>query len=152
MKDLPEIRTLVPHAGPMLLLDRIVSVDAESVCAEVRIRKDSLFCVDGGVGAWVGLEYIAQAIAVYAGFRAALRGEAVKVGFLLGTQTLRMRSPNVSRWAAWSGFVPNESCKRATAWLRSTAPSTTKAVDSAAPALQFFSPPMLKSLFDGNSA
>ena len=84
--DLSDIRALVPHAGPMLLLDRIVSVDAESVCAEVRIRKDSLFCVDGGVGAWVGLEYIAQAIAAYAGYRAALRGEAVKIGFLLGTR------------------------------------------------------------------
>jgi predicted hotdog family 3-hydroxylacyl-ACP dehydratase len=70
----------------MLLLDRVVSVDAESVCAEVRIRKDSLFYVDGGVGAWVGLEYIAQAIGAYAGYHAALRGEAVKIGFLLGTR------------------------------------------------------------------
>jgi predicted hotdog family 3-hydroxylacyl-ACP dehydratase len=70
----------------MLLLDRVVSVDAESVCAEVRISKDSLFYVDGGVGAWVGLEYIAQAIGAYAGYHAALRGEPVKIGFLLGTR------------------------------------------------------------------
>jgi len=86
MTDLPDIRALVPHSGPMVLLDRVISVDAESVCAEVRIRQDSLFYRDSGVGAWVGLEYIAQAIAAYAGYHAALRGEAVKIGFLLGTR------------------------------------------------------------------
>jgi len=86
MTDLPDIRALIPHSGPMVLLDRVISVDAESVCAEVRIRQDSLFCVDGGVGAWVGLEYIAQAIAAYAGYNAALLGKPVKIGFLLGTR------------------------------------------------------------------
>jgi predicted hotdog family 3-hydroxylacyl-ACP dehydratase len=86
MTHLPDIRALVPHSGPMILLDRVVSIDEESVCAEVRIRKDCLFYHDGGVGAWVGLEYIAQAIAAYAGYHAALRGEAVKIGFLLGTR------------------------------------------------------------------
>jgi predicted hotdog family 3-hydroxylacyl-ACP dehydratase len=86
MTQLPDIRALVPHSGPMVLLDRVVSIDDESVCAEVRIRKDCLFYRDGGVGAWVGLEYIAQAIAAYAGYHAALRGKAVKIGFLLGTR------------------------------------------------------------------
>ena len=86
MTDVPDIRALVPHSGPMVLLDRIISVDGESVCAEVRIRQDSLFYRDNGVGAWVGLEYIAQAIAAYAGYHAALRGKPVKIGFLLGTR------------------------------------------------------------------
>lgn len=86
MTKLTDIRAFVPHSGMMLLLDRIISVDAESVCAEVRISKNSLFYADGGVGAWVGLEYIAQAIGAYAGYHAALRGEAVKIGFLLGTR------------------------------------------------------------------
>lgn len=84
--DLPNIRDLVPHAGRMVLLDRVVSVDAETLCAEVRIRADSLFCLDGGVGSWVGLEYMAQAIGAYAGYTARLRGEPVKRGFLLGTR------------------------------------------------------------------
>jgi predicted hotdog family 3-hydroxylacyl-ACP dehydratase len=78
----------------MMLLDRVISVDAESVCVEVRIRKDSLFYVDGGVGAWVGLEYIAQAIAAYAGYHAGLRGEAVKIGFLLGTRRYECVRPS----------------------------------------------------------
>lgn len=83
---LPDIRTLVPHKGRMMLLDRLVSVDAENLCAAVTIRSDSLFCGEEGVGSWVGIEYMAQAIAAHAGYISKLRGEPVKVGFLLGTR------------------------------------------------------------------
>lgn len=83
---LPDIRLLVPHAGPMVLLDRVVAVEQDSLCAEVAIRSDSLFATAEGVGAWVGIEYMAQAIAAHAGYEAYQRGEPVKVGFLLGSR------------------------------------------------------------------
>jgi predicted hotdog family 3-hydroxylacyl-ACP dehydratase len=83
---IPDLRALVPHAGPMVLLDRVISADEERLCAEVSIRSDSLFCTADGVGAWIGLEYMAQAVAAYAGYVAYLRGESVKIGFLLGTR------------------------------------------------------------------
>jgi predicted hotdog family 3-hydroxylacyl-ACP dehydratase len=83
---MPDIRSLVPHAGPMVLLDRVISVGEDSLLAEVRIRSDSLFCNADGVGAWVGIEYMAQAIGAWAGYNAQLRGEPVKLGFLLGTR------------------------------------------------------------------
>jgi predicted hotdog family 3-hydroxylacyl-ACP dehydratase len=86
MMGMPEIRSLVPHAGPMVLLDRVVSADADNLLAEVRIRSDSLFCNADGVGVWVGIEYMAQAIAAWAGCIARSRGEPVKLGFLLGTR------------------------------------------------------------------
>jgi predicted hotdog family 3-hydroxylacyl-ACP dehydratase len=70
----------------MVLLDRVVTVDDESLCAEVTIKTGALFCDDTGVGAWVGLEYMAQAIGAYAGYVARLRGEPIKLGFLLGTR------------------------------------------------------------------
>ena len=60
--SIPDIRSLLPHSGPMVLLDRVIAADEESLCAEVRIRENSLFCNADGVGAWVGLEYMAQAI------------------------------------------------------------------------------------------
>ena len=94
--DLPDIRTLVPHAGRMVLLDRVVSAGAEDLCAEVRIHKDSLFCLDGAVGSWVGLEYMAQAIGAYAGYTARLRGEPVKLGYLLGTRCYECTRPSFS--------------------------------------------------------
>lgn len=84
--NLPAIKTLVPHAGTMSLLDSLVAVDAETLSAHVAIGPDTLFCADGAVGAWVGVEYMAQAVAAHAGYQARRRGEPVRVGFLLGTR------------------------------------------------------------------
>jgi predicted hotdog family 3-hydroxylacyl-ACP dehydratase len=82
----PDIRSLVPQKGPMMLLDRVISAGEEELCAEVRIRPGSLFCGEDGVGAWIGIEYMAQAIGAYAGYTARLRGEPVRIGLLLGTR------------------------------------------------------------------
>lgn len=85
---LPAIHTLVPHADPMVLLDRVTAVDAESLSAEVTITRQSMFFdeKEQGIGAWVGIEYMAQAIAAYAGYQAISQGEKVRVGFLLGSR------------------------------------------------------------------
>ena len=90
---LPDIRELVPHAGPMVLLDRVVTIDGETLCAEVTIGPDTLFCGQSGVGAWVGIEYMAQAVAAFAGYEARMRGEAVRVGFLLGSRRYECNRP-----------------------------------------------------------
>lgn len=92
--SLPDIRELVPHAGSMVLLDRVLAADEESLSAEVTIRSDSLFCAAEGVGAWIGLEYMAQAIGAYAGYLARRRGEPVKIGYLLGTRHYECSRPH----------------------------------------------------------
>ncbi|HEU4344527.1 MAG TPA: 3-hydroxylacyl-ACP dehydratase [Candidatus Binatia bacterium] len=91
--EFPDIRSLIPHTGPMVLLDQVISVDEDSLCGEVGIRRSSLFCDSDGVGAWVGIEYIAQAIAAYAGYTARLRGEPVKIGLLLGIRRYECSRP-----------------------------------------------------------
>jgi len=91
--NLPDIRDLLPHSGPMVLLDHVIAADADSLSAEVRVRADSLFCVDDGIGGWVGLEYMAQAIGAYAGYRARLRGEPIRIGYLLGTRRYDCKQP-----------------------------------------------------------
>lgn len=91
--NLPDIRELLPHSGPMVLLDRVVFFDDDSLCAEVRVREDSLFYRDGAIGAWVGLEYMAQAIGAFAGYHARLRGEPVRIGYLLGTRRYECSQP-----------------------------------------------------------
>jgi predicted hotdog family 3-hydroxylacyl-ACP dehydratase len=83
---LPGIHTLVPHSGAMSLLDTLLAADAETLEAQVRVRPDSMFCDGAEVGAWVGVEYMAQAVAAHAGFAALQRGEPVRVGFLLGSR------------------------------------------------------------------
>ena len=91
---IPDIRLLVPHDGQMVLLDRVISCSAEALCAEVTITGASVFFDGAGVGAWVGIEYMAQAIAAQAGYCALLRGEAVKVGFLLGARRYQCSAPS----------------------------------------------------------
>ena len=91
---LPNIRDLLPHSGPMVLLDQVVAADDESLCAAVRVREDSLFYADGAVGGWVGLEYMAQAIGAFAGFQARLHGEPVRIGYLLGTRHYECKQPS----------------------------------------------------------
>lgn len=82
----PDIHSLVPHSGAMSLLGSFISADEENLTAEVRIGPDTMFLADGAVGAWVGVEYMAQAVAAHAGWAATQRGEPVRVGFLLGTR------------------------------------------------------------------
>ena len=89
----PAIADLVPHDGQMVLLERVLAADHEAVCTELTIRPDTLFCDGAEVGSWVGIEYMAQAIAAYAGYQAHLRGEPVKVGFLLGARRYQCSVP-----------------------------------------------------------
>lgn len=91
--DYGDIRDLVPHSGDMVLLERVVSADADNLSAELTIGPDTLFCSGAGVGSWVGIEYMAQAIAAHAGYLARLRGETVKVGLLLGARRYQCSVP-----------------------------------------------------------
>ncbi len=87
------ITEIVPHAGRMCLLDRAIDGDAESLSCEVTIRDDGLFFADGGVDGWIGIEYMAQTVAAWAGWRARLRGEAPRIGFLLGSRRYECTQP-----------------------------------------------------------
>lgn len=70
----------------MLLLNRLLSADAESAVAAVMVPHDGLFLQDAGMPSWVGIEYMAQTVAAWAGWRALQKGQAVQLGFLLGSR------------------------------------------------------------------
>ncbi|CAD6875898.1 ApeP family dehydratase [Methylomonas fluvii] len=81
------IETLLPQSGRMVLLDRVLEVSDSHIVVELAVREDGLFsCGDHSVPAWLGLEYMAQAIAAYSGYHRKCRGEAIGLGFLLGTR------------------------------------------------------------------
>lgn len=81
------VAEIVPHAGNMILIDEILDYDEDMLVAQVTIRESSLFLTaDNVVPAWVGIEYMAQAIAAWAGLQARLKGEGVMLGYLLGTR------------------------------------------------------------------
>lgn len=82
------LEDLLPHRHPMLLLDAIVQVSETSAQARVLVTRDSAFfsAALGGVPAWVGMEYMAQAIGLWIGYRHRQAGMPIKPGFLLGTR------------------------------------------------------------------
>ena len=83
----PDVESLLPHAGPMVLIDRVIEGGLTSTRAAVRIGEDSMFYeTPHGVPAYVGIEYIAQTVAAHAGIRALREDEPVRIGFLLGTR------------------------------------------------------------------
>ncbi len=86
MKPEFSVAELVPHSGKMSLLDNIVEYGDNWLSAEVCISADSMFVDDKGVPGWVGLEYMAQAVAAYSGLQQRLNGGRPKLGFLLGAR------------------------------------------------------------------
>ncbi len=93
MSELPPIAELVPHQGPMCLLDRVIAAEGERLSAEVVVPAQGLFSHADGVGAWVGIEYMAQAVAAWAGWQARAQGHAPRIGLLLGTRRYRCSVP-----------------------------------------------------------
>lgn len=84
--DCTNIAELIPHSGRMVLLDRIIDFDEHSLSAELVVRDDGLLGNNKTVAAWAGIEYMAQAVAAYAGIKSKQAGEPIKLGFLLGTR------------------------------------------------------------------
>lgn len=86
----PPVGALLPHSGRMVLLDEVVSAAPDRVACRVTLREGSTFAEGGRVPGAVALEYMAQAIGIYAGLRAREAGEPVRIGFLLGTRRLAL--------------------------------------------------------------
>jgi len=91
MDVLYDIERVVPHRGTMRLVDRLVAWDEDTVTVELRVPEEGPFSHDDGVPAWVGVEYMAQAIAAWAGCHARRAGREPSIGFLLGTRRYESR-------------------------------------------------------------
>ncbi|TLM75660.1 hypothetical protein ACONUD_16170 [Microbulbifer harenosus] len=77
---------LVPHSGDMSLLEEVLEVAEETLRARVKVRDDGIFSRGNRVPAYVGIEYMAQAVAAFSGYHARQAGKPVELGFLLGTR------------------------------------------------------------------
>lgn len=80
------IEQVLPHAHPMILLDSFTEAGAEHAVCTVNISAQSPFfdLASRSVPAYVGIEYMAQTIAAYAGAHKLTAGNSVRLGFLLG--------------------------------------------------------------------
>ena len=84
------IETVLPHAGRMLLLDRVTGSTEAAIEAALGIRPDNPFFEAGkGVAAHIAIEWMAQACGAFVGLEAMRRNQPVRVGFLLGTRNFK---------------------------------------------------------------
>ncbi len=88
-----EMDAWVPHRGGMSLLASVERHDGESIVARVRVPAQGLFTTPEGVPAWVGIEYMAQAIAAWSGALARDGGGSPRIGFLLGSRRYEAAVP-----------------------------------------------------------
>jgi predicted hotdog family 3-hydroxylacyl-ACP dehydratase len=94
MSAFPPIEELVPHKDTMLLIDRMVAAEGETVRSETTIRADNIFFQAGrGVPAYVGFELMAQTISAYDGLRRRENGKPPAIGFLLGCRKYSTARP-----------------------------------------------------------
>lgn len=90
------VAELVPHSGEIVLLDEVHDVSESALKASTRVRGDGLFNVTPeAVPAFIGVEYMAQAIAAWAGWRGRQAGEPVKPGLLLGAREFTANVANL---------------------------------------------------------
>jgi predicted hotdog family 3-hydroxylacyl-ACP dehydratase len=84
------IEEIVAHEARMQLLDELVSYNEEQIVVAVTVRDTSQFCVPGvGVPAWVGIEYMAQAVGAFSGIEDVQAGGKPQIGLLLGSRRYR---------------------------------------------------------------
>ncbi len=96
----PAVEEVLPQAGRMVLLTRIVGHTEDRTTCAVEISNTSAFSDgQGRVPAWVSLEYMAQCIAAHGGLRARAAGDPVTIGFLLGSRSVALHTP---------GFLPGQ--------------------------------------------
>ena len=81
------VAALLPQSKSMVLLERVIEAGEAHIVVEVLVREDGMFSMpEHTVPSWVGLEYMAQAIAAFSGYHRKCRGEPIGLGFLLGTR------------------------------------------------------------------
>lgn len=84
---------VLPHRGVLLLLDAIEDYGDDWLEAGVTVRADSVFGGPAGVPAWVGIEYMAQAVSAWSGIDQVQRGAQPSLGLLLGTRRYEAQQP-----------------------------------------------------------
>lgn len=89
------IEAVLPHQAPMILIDSLNSYHNDGCVCDVTITENSPFYNETkkGVANYIGSEYMAQAIAAYAGALALNNNNTVKIGFLLGSRKYKAFKP-----------------------------------------------------------
>lgn len=96
----PDLAELVPHAGPMRLVARVLAhAPSGTRCALDPAASELFRDADGRIPGWVALEWMAQCIAAHGGLVARAAGRPPSPGMLVGARRLEL---------AQSAFTPGD--------------------------------------------
>lgn len=100
MSDFPSVAELLPHAGGMRLLERVVAHGAGLTICETRSQRSLLFRrADGTLPAWVAIEWMAQCAGVHGALAARAEGKRIEIGFLVGGRSARFAAAQLPEGA-----------------------------------------------------
>ncbi|WP_339615831.1 hypothetical protein [uncultured Gilvimarinus sp.] len=85
----------IPHQAPMRLVDTLLSSSPLEVEVEAHILADNIFydASRGGVPAWTGIEYMAQAAAVWVGIEDTRLSKPIEPAFLISSRQYTAHCP-----------------------------------------------------------
>ena len=83
----------IPHDGSMALIENITDIADSYIECSVKTSSSKAFRDENmQIPSWIGIEYMAQTIAAYAGWMDKKEGKPVSVGFLLGCRNLALQT------------------------------------------------------------
>ena len=88
MTNYPSVGQLLPHDEPMILIDRALDIQQDTIHCQVDIGdKNPFFNAESQtIPAYVGIEFMAQSVAAWSGYHAMQQGQEPPIGFLLGSR------------------------------------------------------------------
>ncbi len=94
-----EIEVYTPHSGPLLLVDRVLNFSDHSIETETDVSEKLPFFAEGSIPSYLGLEIMAQSIAVWSGLRRGRSDTKPPIGYLLGTRKFQCKHPYIKEGA-----------------------------------------------------
>lgn len=93
---LPLPAEVLPHAGDMVWIDRIVSWRSDAIVCVAALRAGHPLERSGSTEAWIVVEWMAQAIAALVGLGCRAAGEPVRAGYLVAVPRLELSRATVA--------------------------------------------------------
>lgn len=88
MRGVAQLGKLVDHRGPMAFIDELVAVEGDTARCRATVRADNPFLIDNRLPPWILVEYMAQSVAILAGYTRSRDGDDHRHGLLLGCRKL----------------------------------------------------------------
>jgi len=97
--DLADLKKLLPHREPMMMVDSLLEFSASNATVGFTIVKENLFVANNEFSETGLIEHMAQAAALYTGYKNYADNQPAKEGFIASIKTLSIQQlPKVNAY------------------------------------------------------